>query len=738
MRKNKKYYKSNKIRKNNNFNSDTLSIESEYIKRKEKITSFFFSHKSICASVKELASLISVPKKDINILKQILEDLKKEAVITRNDNGKYSLVNEKNSFKCTFELKDGGFGFGIILESDLEDIYIPKENTLNALDGDTILVILENTRKYGHKREKVGRVIKILDRKNKFIVGKIYSASKNYFVKPILPYMPSVYINNKEDAINFGIDSLVKVNITSYPNNSKDNYRGNIVEYVSCRDEIDSYVKALYYSYELNEKEEFNVDVINELKSIKDRVLKKELLGRENKTSDNVYTIDSYDSKDLDDAVCVKKVGKDGFLLSVHIADVSHYVKHGTAIDKEAIKRATSIYVPGSVIPMIPKKLSNGICSLNEGKVRLTLSVDMHINKEGEVTKSRIYKSYIKSKKKMTYEKVYKCITKSDKRVLNEYKDYIDDINVMVELASILKEKRNSMGSINFDIPETKIELNKDGSLKDVHPYEKNISNDIIEEFMLITNMTVAEKFKKLDAPFIYRTHEKPDEEKLKNLNLMLSQYNKRINFKKGVTPKDIANILSNFETEEEKDVISNITLRALKLAKYDNECLGHFGLAFKYYCHFTSPIRRYPDLFIHRVISDYLSNGMKINNNCKERYLKQAESYSVISSEMEREASKIEREFDSMYTAIFMKEKIGEECFGVISSVTSFGFFVKLPSTAEGLVHISNLDGYYEFDEARFRLIGRNGRVYKIGDKVKIKVDRVDVRLKQIDFVLT
>lgn len=734
MRKKKNNLKAKRIKKYNDLKSDTLSIDNEYIKRKEKITSFFFNEVKHPVSKKELASILSVPKNDIKMLTSILDNLKNEGVIERQENGKYIAITKTNSYTGIFDAKSEGFGF-VILQGE-DDLYIPKENTNGALNGDKVVAVLDRKSRYRYQNRKCFKIIKIISRKNEYVVGTCYKARKHLFLLPIMPNIPSVLINQDKFTPNIKAGDVIKAKITYYGDNKR-NLEGKFVDFVCKKDETNAYIKALYVSYGLDEKQHFPKNVEDQLENINDVVSKDELDKRIDKTKDNVYTIDSEDAKDLDDAICVKK-RKDGtFDLSVHIADVSHYVKDGSALDKEAIKRGTSIYVPGSVIPMLPKKISNGVCSLNEGKLRLTLSVDMHIDKNGEVLDSKIYKSYIKSKKKMTYEKVYKCIIGKDREVLEEYSEYLNDIALMLELANILNKRRNNMGSINFNIKEAKVELDEEGTLIDIHPYDKNISNNIIEEFMLVANMTVAEKFFRLGAPFIYRVHEKPDEEKLKTLNLILAQYNKKIKSIKNVSPKDIAQLLEKFDTDEEKSVISTITLRTLKLAKYDSSCLGHFGLAFKYYCHFTSPIRRYPDLFIHRVISDYLKGKYEITDKKKEKYEKQSISYSIIASDMEKEASKIERDFDSMYMAIFMKEKIGEEFDGTVSSVTSFGLFVKLESTIEGLVHISDIKGYYDFDEVRCRLIGRNGNMYKIGDKVRVKVQSVDIRLKQINFVL-
>ncbi len=729
----------NNIKKSKNYNNDkrnTLCINEKYIGRKDKITSFFLSNEYTPMTMKEIAGVLNIQSNEINILQDILRQLCDSGMITFDNRRRYILVSSKNSYKCIFEYKSDRFGFAICEDKSEEDIYIPETGMSNAMNGDEVIVVLDNSNRYASHR-RVGRIVSIIKRKVTKIVGSVYKVDNKTFVESIDTRVPSIYINNvnvdNKDIIN---DAMVEVEITSYPDR-KSNFTGSIVRVICDKDEVNAYVKALYVAYDLDKKETFNKEVMKEIENITDEVKKEDLIGRVDKTKDNIYTIDSEDAKDLDDAICVNKRNDGTYDLSVFIADVSHYVKDGTALDKEAISRATSIYVPGSVIPMLPKILSNGICSLSEGKIRLTLSIDMHIDKLGNVIEHNIYKAYIKSKKKMTYEKVYKCIVKSDEKVLEEYKDYLNDITLMQEIAGVLNKKRIEMGSINFDIPETKVELNIDGTVKDIHPYEINIANKIIEEFMLITNMVVAEQFLFLSAPFIYRIHEKPDEEKLHGLNEVLTGYGKRIKSVKNVQPKTLADILLTFDSEEEKQVISTITLRTLKLAKYSNICVGHFGLAFKYYCHFTSPIRRYPDLFIHRVISDYIQNGYVISDKMTSKYTRQSVIYSDVSTEKEKESTRIERDFDDLYMAMFMRDKVGEEFDTVISSVTPFGMFVKLENTVEGLIHISNLKGYFTFDEKKYLLVGNNNTTYRIGDKVRARVIKVDVKSKQIDFEL-
>ena len=716
--------------------SDKLNIKEieEYDKRKEVLTSFFLDKQyKNNLTLKQIASLLQVPKEELIVLKSILDDLEEEGLIFLDDSKRYVLSSSKGYVKCVYEAKSKRFGFGITKTG--EDLYISCENSNYALDKDEVLVkILDKDLEKSKTTE--AKVVKILKRNTKKIIGNFIDNKNFGFVEPIDTKTGDVYIPKKYIK-GYKTNDLVEVEITKYE--TKDaNMEGKITGLIAKSNDKNAYIKALYKSFDLDKISTFNLKVLEELENIPDHVLESDKQGRIDKTNLKVVTIDSEDAKDLDDGCYVEKLDNGNYMLSVFIADVSHYVKEKTALNKEAISRGTSIYIPGTVIPMLPKKLSNGICSLNEGKERLALGVDILIDKEGKVLNSKVYKAVIKVAKKMTYEKVYKVIKRSDKAVLEEYKDFILDIDTMLELSKILYEKRKKNGSIDFDIKETKVYLDKDGNVEKICPYEITEANKIIEEFMLLTNTVIAEKFYFYELPFIYRIHEKPDEEKLRALNEILNNYSKSIKGIKNIHPKTLADIIDSITDEEEKEVISTVMLKTLRLAKYSNECLGHFGLAFKYYCHFTSPIRRYPDLFIHRVISDFIDNDGLILKNKLNRYEKQAYKYSETSSETEKQATKIEREFVKLYEAIYMKQFLGCEFDAVISSVTSFGMFVKLANTIEGFVAFENImdNDYYIFDSKKNMLIGEHSKkTYKVSDKVRVRLERVDIKLKQIDF---
>ena len=706
------------------------SQNDKYAVRKEVLTSFFLDKQYKLVTRKQIISLFAIPKNDLDILDDILKELQEEGIIYIDDSKRYVPIINRNLVKCRYQAKSGNYGFGIVENG--EDVYISSKNLNGAMNDDDVLVEIYQTK----GKSKEGKVIRILKRNTTQVVGR-FVKSKNFgFVIPIDDSLNDVYISKKNSA-SIKDGQIVQVNIEKYPTESS-KAEGKIVRIIGSSSDINIDAKSLYISYGLDKLEKFNELVQQEVSKIPQNVLFSEKENRIDRTKERVYTIDATDAKDLDDAVCVKKREDGSYVLSVYIADVSHYVKEDSQLDKEASARGTSIYIPGKVIPMLPKEISNGICSLNEGHERLTIGVDMVISSDGEIINSQVFKSLIKVTKKMSYDKVYKVITNSkDDELKQEYGAYKDDLMNMNELAKILNEKRMRKGFINFDIPEMHIILDNDGNVENIEPYPKTFANQIIEEFMLITNMVIAEKYYFLQLPFIYRIHEKPDEEKLRDLNLILSNYKLRIKGIKDVHPKAISDILDSIDNEDNKEIISTYILRAMKLAKYSNECLGHFGLNAKYYCHFTSPIRRYPDLFIHRIISKSIENNYLFSNKELNKYEKEAEQYSKVSSEMEKNATKIERDFDDLYSVIYMKRFIGEKFSAKISSVTSFGVFVKLENTVEGFISFNDMPGdYYIYDEKTRIIVGKNtSKQFKIGDNINVRLIKADILTKQIDF---
>ena len=701
--------------------------KNDYLRRKEALTSFFLNKEYKLMTKNQIIKFFSVPKEDYNIFDEIIDELQNDGIIFEDDSKRYVAVKTSNILKCVYEAKSEKFGFGLVENG--EDIYISSRNSNGAMDKDEILV---QKIEGNHKTE--GQVVKVLKRNTKKVIG-VFNKNNNFgFVVPINKKIEDVYIPKKQ-TIGYKNGVVVEAQITKYATTTS-KAEGKIIRVIAGKRDDKSELKSLGISYGLDLMQDFSFDIKQELKNIPSKVNDDDITDRVDRTNERVFTIDASDAMDLDDAVQVKKQG-DNYLLSVYIADVSHYVKDGSNLDKEAIYRGTSIYIPGTVIPMLPKKLSNGICSLNQGVKRLTLAIDILFDDGGNVIESNVFKSIIRVTKKMSYDNVYKVIIGEN---VKGYMEYKDDIMQMKELAILLNKKRVESGSINFDIPETKVVLDENGNVVDIKPYEITIANKIIEEFMLAANMQIAEKFYFLDLPFIYRIHEKPDEEKLRDLNEVLNVYNIHIKAVKNIHPKTLSDILDKVEDEEEKKIISSYMLRTLKLAKYSEECIGHFGLAAKYYCHFTSPIRRYPDLFIHRVISDYIDSGYMLDDKKISKYSSDAIEYAKLSSSAEKQATTIERDFDDLYKCIYMNNYIGEEFEAVISNVTSFGIFVRLENTVEGLISFDNINDldYYIYDEKKHRLIGeRTSKIFKIGDKLKVKLVKSDVALREIDFMI-
>ena len=556
-----------------------------------------------------------------------------------------------------------------------------------------------------------------------------------------------IYISkkNSKKAKN---NQKVVVQILKLPEKNK-KAEGKILEILGNINQAGVDMMSLIKEYDL--PYEFPESVINEAKAIKQEVSKKDIPNRLDLRNKIIFTVDGEDAKDLDDAVSVEKLKNGNYLLNVSIADVSYYVQEKSKLDKEAIIRGTSIYMLDRVIPMLPKELSNGICSLNQKEDRFAITVLMEINSKGEVVSSDIQKSIIKVTRRMSYKEVQTILdvinNEEDKKIFNlkdkeklleECKPYFEHFKRMEELANILKQKREKAGSLNLDIPESKITLNEQGVAIKVEKYDMYFANEIIEQFMLTANETVAEKFYWLEAPFIYRVHEVPDEEKIDELNKFLWNLGYKIKGNKdNIHPKAFAEVLEEVKGKPEERVVSNLVLRTLKVARYEAENKGHFGIASKYYCHFTSPIRRYPDLFIHRIISKYLEENYQLKESEIEKYSGQAVKYAQRSSEREKIAQKVERDAESIKKAEYMQSKIGKEYEGIISSITSFGMFVELPNTVEGLIHFEDLGNeYFIYDEERRTLQGeKSKKIYKIGDSIKVCVIFADKLTRKVDF---
>ena len=639
----------------------------------------------------------------------------------------------KDKIIGTFRANEKGFGFVVPEDEQIEkDIFIPEKSINGALNED--IVEVELVKEPTKVRSGEGIITKIIRRGKTTLVGT-FQKSKNFgFVVPDdKAFGTDIFISKK----HFGKardKHKVVVKITKYPEQGK-KAEGEIVEVLGGINQAGVDMLSIIKEFELPST--FPQEVVEEAKKFGDKIDYKDVKNRKDLRDEIIFTIDGEDAKDLDDAVSVKKLSNGNYRLNVHIADVSYYVKDRSKLDREARIRGTSVYMLGRVIPMLPRELSNGLCSLNQGEDRYALSCTMEIDASGKVVDSDVFKSIIKVTERMSYTDVQKILDDSDEIVTKKYSKYINDFKLMEELALILKNKRKSNGYLNLDIPESKIELdNVTGKVISVSKYETTFANEIIEQFMLICNETVAERYYWLEYPFIYRVHEEPDIDKIKELNKFLYNLGYKIHVSGDtVHPTAFAKVLDEVKGKPEEKVVSNLILRTLKVAKYESENLGHFGIAGKYYCHFTSPIRRYPDLFIHRVISEYATS----TERQKERFEEKAPKYAKNSSDRERIAQKAEREAEKMKKAEFMEDKIGEVYEGIISSVTNFGIFVELDNTIEGLIRFENLgDEYFVYDDQNKTLLGENSKVlYKIGNKITIEVLSANKDTREIDFKL-
>lgn len=626
-----------------------------------------------------------------------------------------------------------GFGF-VEIDGEDEDIFIPEEETNTAVHQDRVQVCIQTEAKEGRRRE--GTIVKVLERGMTEVVGT-YQNNRNYgFVVCDNPKFSKDIFIPKKEAKNVKNGDKVIARITDY-GNSKKSPEGRITEVLGSINTPGTDILAIVKSF--NIPSDFPERVINQAMRVPDHVLDADREGRTDLCHLKTVTIDGEDSKDLDDAVSLTK--DDGiYHLGVHIADVSNYVQGGSALDREALRRGTSVYLADRVIPMLPERLSNGICSLNQGADRLALSCLMDINERGKVISYRILETVIRVDERMTYTNVKHILEGTDEAVTERYRDLVPMFRLMGELSAILREGRHARGSVDFDFPESKITLNAAGRAVAVEPYETNAATRIIEDFMLLANETVAKEYCKDGLPFVYRTHETPDPEKVESLLTLLHNQGVPVKkSKKEISSGEVQKILESIEGAPNELMISRLVLRTMKQAKYTTECSGHFGLAAKYYCHFTSPIRRYPDLQIHRIIKDHLRGRLERAGRIQ-RYQEMLDEVARQSSVCERRAEEAERESDKLKKAEYMCSHIGESFEGIISGVTGFGLYVELPNTVEGLVHVSTLrDDYYTYDQENCELRGDvTGKAYRLGQKVKVRVADADTLTKTVDFVLT
>lgn len=701
--------------------------------------------------LREIATLLNLKKPEKEDLYEILEALQKEHKVQVDTKGRYSLVSGRRGKHGKYEkkhearsdknvsIKEGIFighpkGFGFVeIEGEEEDIFIPEEDTGTAVHQDRVRIVVREEQKEGKRRE--GSVTGILERGMTEVVGT-YQSNRDYgFVISDNPKFSKDVFIPKKDSKGVKNGDKVIATITDYGSKNK-SPEGKVKENLgNCRapgTDILAIVKSFGIPSEFPER------VMNQAMRVPDHVLEADFDGRMDLRNVQMVTIDGEDAKDLDDAVSLSK--ENGiYHLGVHIADVSNYVQGGSALDREALKRGTSVYLADRVIPMLPGRLSNGICSLNKGVDRLTLSCLMDIDEQGTVISHKIAETVICVDERMSYTDVKNILEDTDAEAKERYAELVPMFFLMKELSSILRSSRHNRGSIDFDFPESKIILNAAGRAIDVKPYEANVATRIIEDFMLLANETVAKEYCRGDYPFVYRTHENPDPDKVESLLTLI--HNQGISIQKAkeeITPKEIQSILESIEGLPNEPLISRLALRTMKQARYTTECSGHFGLAAKYYCHFTSPIRRYPDLQIHRIIRDNLRGRLQREGKT-EHYREILDEVARQSSVCERRADEAERESDKLKKAEYMSYHLGEEFEGIISGVTGWGFYVELPNTVEGLVHVNTLrDDYYIFDQDTYELRGdMTKKAYRLGQKIKVRVEDADPMMKTIDFVI-
>lgn len=682
-------------------------------------------------NAKELAFIFDIHKSEFPMFLNMLEEMEEEGLLFKTKKKKYGPPVKMNMEVGKLTVHQKGFGFVLPDDADQEDVFIPPSSMQDAMHGDRVVARITKVSEDGKKRE--GEIIKVLERSITQVVGTYESGKGFGFVVPDNKKMnKDIYIPRRlTNGAKTG--SKVVCEITVWPKKGR-NPEGKVKEIIGRQG--DPGVDIVSIIKDKGIRQEFPTKVLLEADSIEDSIPESEIKNRLDLRGKTIFTIDGADAKDLDDAVSIEKLENGNYSLGVHIADVTHYVTENSKLDKEAFKRATSVYLTDRVIPMLPKNLSNGVCSLHPNVDRLTLSVFMEIDPSGKVVNHQIKKTVINSVERLIYTDISDILEKSDEELSNKYAHIMKELKMMENLAKALTKKREARGAIDFDFPEAKIVLDDKGFPVDIYKYDRRIANRIIEEFMLICNETVAEHFFWLEAPFVYRVHENPSAEKIEEFNKFLAAFGYRI---KGdlseVHPNALKELLDQVKGKKEELVVSTLMLRSLKQAKYSPACDGHFGLAAKYYSHFTSPIRRYPDLQIHRIMKEYLDG--KVNAERLKKLKAAVEATSNQSSDQERVAEDAERQVDSLKKAEYMSKRIGNIYDGVISGVTSFGIFVELDNTIEGRIHLSTLsDDYYIFDSEKYILVGEHTRnIFRIGDPVKVKVESVSIPLKEIEF---
>lgn len=696
--------------------------------RKKMLEDFFSSSEYKPMRFRDIVAILQVPKGQKHELREVIDTLISHGKIILDDKGRYRTPGDRTKTGM-FSGTQKGFGF-VIIEGENDDIFIPENATKGAMHGDKVTIMINNERAAGKRQE--GTVLQILERGMKEVVGTFQRSKSFGFVVPDnQKFVRDIFIP-KEHTKGAITGHKVVVTITGY-GDEEHSPEGRVMEILGHSNDPGVDIMSVVKSYDL--PVEFPKDVFRLLDFIPEEIDQDETKNRMDIRELLTVTIDGEDAKDLDDAISLTKEG-DIYHLGIHIADVTHYVKEGAALDKEALKRGTSVYLVDRVIPMLPHKLSNGICSLNPGVDRLALSCFMDIDVKGNVISHKIAETVIRSDRRMTYTNVSKIIEEQDAELIKEYDELVPMFMLMLELSEVLKGRRHKRGAINFDFPESKIIVDLNGKPVEIRAYERNRATKIIEEFMLIANETVAEDYFWQEIPFLYRTHDNPDEEKIRALAIFINNFGYTIKVgSEDIHPKELQKLLNRIEDTPEEALISRLTLRSMKQAKYTVANTGHFGLSAKYYSHFTSPIRRYPDLQIHRIIKENIRG--RLNEDRRGHYDKILFEVANHSSKTERRAEEAEREVEKMKKVEYMMDHIGESFEGVISGITNWGIYVELPNTVEGMVRVSDMnDDYYIYDEERYQMVGEHTKkTYKLGQTVTVKVTSADKLLRTIDF---
>ena len=700
--------------------------------RKERILAYMESEGYVPIKRRDMRAMLSVPQEDREKFENLINELIAEGRVFETKKGKLASPKDLQMATGTFIGHARGFGF-VTPDAGGEDIFIPASETMGAMQKDRVLYKMLHKAEKGKKAD--GVIVRILERGQQRIVGTFEAGSKGYgFVVADDKKIAKDIFISRENTKGAVTGHKVVVEITDYGEDRR-NPEGKVIEILGHINDPGVDILSVIRRYEL--AVEFPEEVYAEIEHLGTEVAEADKKGREDLRDLLTITIDGADAKDLDDAVSLKRLGNGNFELGVHIADVSHYVRENTALDKEAYARGTSVYLVDRVIPMLPHKLSNGICSLNPHVDRLALSCLMEVNGRGEVVSHRILESVINSDYRMTYTAVREILEDGAPALLEQYAEILPMLEDMEELRQILGEKRRKRGSVNFDLPESKIILDENGKPIDIKPYEKSIATNMIEEFMLVCNETIAENSFWQEMPFMYRSHQEPDEDKLEKMEQFLRGFGYYLRKKDGeIHPRELQKVLQKAEETDEERIITRMVLRSMMQARYTAENGGHFGLAAKYYCHFTSPIRRYPDLEIHRMIKKMLHG--ELDEKASAYYRRKMPDWAKHCSKQERVAEDAERDTDALKKVEFMEDKVGQIYEGIISGVTNWGIYVELPNTIEGMVALSQMDDdYYEFDEKKMLVFGkRTKKSYRLGDKVVVSVAKVDRMMGTIDFV--